>query len=170
VRESIFDILGSMGGVGDLDVLDLFCGSGALGIEALSRGAAAVTFVDADPAALEATRANTGAVGLAGRPARFVRATLPGWLLGRDPVDLAFCDPPYAFANWRALLEVLPARLAVLESGRELDVGGHWTVARARRYGGTLITVVRRLPAPDRRVEAGPADGSGRVAPPPGEA
>ena len=48
VRESIFDILGSRGGVEGLRVVDLFCGSGALGVEALSRGAASVTFVDSD--------------------------------------------------------------------------------------------------------------------------
>src|ERR1700729_2133336 len=64
VRESIFDILGSRGGVVGLRVVDLFCGSGALGVEALSRGAASVTFVDSDPSALDAVRQNLGAVGL----------------------------------------------------------------------------------------------------------
>jgi 16S rRNA (guanine966-N2)-methyltransferase len=153
VRESIFDILGSMGGVADCRALDLFCGSGALGLEALSRGAASVTFVDDDPHALEAARANARAVGLGERPARFVRASLPGWLAGQDPVDLAFCDPPYAFDDWAGLLGALRADLAVLESGTEIEVDGDWAVARSRRYGGTLVTVVRRRNAPDRRTE-----------------
>ena len=69
VRESIFDILGSRGGVEGLAVVDLFCGSGAFGVEALSRGAASAIFVDSDPAALDAVRANLAAVGLAGEPA-----------------------------------------------------------------------------------------------------
>ena len=74
VRESIFDILGSLGGVEDLDVVDLFCGSGALGVEALSRGASSATFVDADPEALAAVRQN-----LAGRrPGRRVGHPGPG--------------------------------------------------------------------------------------------
>jgi pantetheine-phosphate adenylyltransferase len=80
VRESIFDILGSLGGVEELDVVDLFCGSGALGVEALSRGAASATFVDRDPDALAAARENLSAVGLHDADATFVRAELPGWL------------------------------------------------------------------------------------------
>src|ERR1700689_598665 len=69
VRESIFDILGSQGGVEGLGGVDLFCGSGALGVEALSRGAASATFVDLDPDALAAVRQNLHAVGLADEPA-----------------------------------------------------------------------------------------------------
>src|ERR1700740_293778 len=80
VRESIFDILGSQGGVEGLSVVDLFCGSGALGVEALSRGRAAATFVDVDPDALDAVRRNLMAVGLSEAPATLVRAALPGWL------------------------------------------------------------------------------------------
>ena len=80
VRESIFDILGSQGGVEGLAVVDLFCGSGALGVEALSRGAASATFVDLDPDALAAVRLNLEAVGLGDEPATLVRAALPGWL------------------------------------------------------------------------------------------
>ncbi len=80
VREAIFDILGSQGGVEDQAVVDLFCGSGALGVEALSRGAASATFVDLDPDALAAVRVNLDAVGLGTEPATLVRAALPGWL------------------------------------------------------------------------------------------
>ncbi len=74
VREAIFDVLGSMGGVNDLGVVDLFCGSGAMGVEALSRGAASATFVDHDPGALEAVRTNLAAVGLEGESATVLRA------------------------------------------------------------------------------------------------
>lgn len=147
VRESIFDILGSMGGVDGATVIDLFCGSGALGAEALSRGAAEATFVDHDTAALEAVRANLAAAGLADRQVSVVRAELPGWL-GRAPkVDIALCDPPYAFGDWAALLGSLRADVAVLESAHDIDVPAGWVLHRARRYGGTLVTVARMTPA-----------------------
>src|SRR5450755_4481141 len=107
VRESIFDILGSRGGVEGLSVVDLFCGSGALGLEALSRGAASATFVDQDLGALDAVRTNLAAVGLDDEPATVVRASLPGWLAGAPHFDLALCDPPYTFEGWSELLSIL---------------------------------------------------------------
>ncbi len=150
VRESIFDILGSQGGVAGLRVLDLFCGSGALGVEALSRGAASATFVDLDPDALDAVRENLTAVGLADADATLVRASLPAWLRtgtsNRSPApghayDLALCDPPYDFADWPALLAALDAATVVMESSSPIPLPEAWVVARERRYGGTLITV-----------------------------
>ncbi len=148
VREAIFDMLGSMGGVEGAAVLDLFCGSGALGLEALSRGAASATFVDADAAALAAVRANLAATGLESPAATLVRAQLPGWLERAPRVDLALCDPPYAFREWGALLARLEADVAVLESGVEVEPPPGWVVTRSRRYGGTLVTVVRMSDAP----------------------
>ncbi len=137
-----------MGGVAELGVVDLFCGSGAMGVEALSRGAAAVTFVDRDPAALDAVRANLAAVGLEEQGARVVRAELPGWLEHSGSFDLAFCDPPYDFDRWDVLLGWLQADLAVLESASEIAVPSGWEVTKMRRYGGTLVTVVRQAPSP----------------------
>ena len=150
VRESIFDILGSQGGVEGLRVLDLFCGSGALGVEALSRGAASATFVDLDPDALDAVRENLTAVGLDDADATLVRAALPGWLRtgigNQNPgtghaYDLALCDPPYDFSDWPALLEALDSATVVMESSSPIARPDTWVVARERRYGGTLITV-----------------------------
>jgi 16S rRNA (guanine966-N2)-methyltransferase len=144
VRESIFDILGSQGGVDGLSVVDLFCGSGALGLEALSRGAASATFVDQDPGALAAVRANMDSVGLGDEPATFVRAALPGWLRGAPTFDLALCDPPYDYTGWADLLGALEARLVVLESSAALPLPARWVITRERRYGGTLVTVAQR--------------------------
>jgi 16S rRNA (guanine(966)-N(2))-methyltransferase RsmD len=146
VRESIFDILGSQGGVDGLSVVDLFCGSGALGVEALSRGAASATFVDLDPDALNAVRQNLTAVGLSEEPVTLVRAALPGWLKapGVSEFDLALCDPPYDFVDWPALLGALQADVAVMESGAPIPLSEGWVVTRERRYGGTLVTVVQR--------------------------
>jgi 16S rRNA (guanine966-N2)-methyltransferase len=144
VRESIFDILGSQGGVDGLSVVDLFCGSGALGLEALSRGAASATFVDQDLAALEAVRTNVVSAGLADEPITVVRAALPGWLSGAPAFDLALCDPPYSFDGWAGLLGALRADMAVLESSSEIALPEGWVVTRERRYGGTLVTVAQR--------------------------
>jgi 16S rRNA (guanine966-N2)-methyltransferase len=147
VRESIFDILGSHGGVEGLHVVDLFCGSGALGLEALSRGAASATFVDRDADALAAVRQNLSAVGLDTETVTLVRATLPEWLHGvraDSGFDLALCDPPYEFDDWPALLDALRAGLVVLESSAPIGLPEGLVVVRERRYGGTLVTVAQR--------------------------
>lgn len=142
VREAVFNALGSADVLHDADVLDLFAGSGALGIEALSRGAAHATFVDSSRRSLEAVRTNLAACGFEDR-ATVVRADALGFL-GRDDRrwDLALLDPPYDFDRWRDLLERLRARVAVVESDRELDPGPGWQVRRARRYGGTVVLVI----------------------------
>ncbi len=144
VRESIFDILGSQGGVDGLTVVDLFCGSGALGLEALSRGAATATFVDQDQGAIEAVRTNLAAVGLGDEPVTVVRASLPGWLATAPTFDLALCDPPYTFDGWTDVLSALKADRAVLESRDPISLPDGWIVTRERRYGGTLVTVAQR--------------------------
>jgi len=147
VREAIFDILGSMGGVDDLSIADLFCGSGAIGVEALSRGALSATFVDSDSSALDAVRTNLAAVGLEGEPATVLRAELPGWLERAPHFDIAFCDPPYAYDGWDVLLSLLRADVAILESSEPVDVPVGWDVTKSRRYGSTLVTVVRGVPS-----------------------
>ena len=117
-----------------------------MGVEALSRGATSATFVDHDPGALEAVRANLTAVGLSATSTTVLRAELPGWLERSGHFDLAFCDPPYSFGEWRSLLGWLQADVAILESADEIDVPAPWEVKRSRRYGGTLVTVVRQHP------------------------
>ena len=144
VREAVFSSLASLDAVVDATVADLFAGSGAMGIEALSRGARRATFVDSSPAAVAAIRANLTTTEL-GDAATVVRADVLRWLEGAPAVDLALVDPPYAFDAWEDLLERLDAGVAVLESGRELDVGEQWRVLRLKRYGGTVVTIVRRL-------------------------
>jgi 16S rRNA (guanine966-N2)-methyltransferase len=144
VRESIFDILSNLVDLTDLRVADLFAGTGALGIEALSRGAGSVTFVERDPSAANSVRENLVSTGLDGPNATVVRRDVLDYLaVLPDQFDLALCDPPYSFEQWDTLLEMLPAKLAVLESGAELAVPTRWIVLRSRRYGGTLVTVVR---------------------------
>lgn len=149
VREATFNALGSLDAVVDATVLDLFAGSGALGIEALSRGAAQVTFVDQDRAARRAIETNLAACGLADQATvvtepveRFVRTAADRrW-------DLALVDPPYDHSDdaWLDLLDVLPADLAVLESNRPVEPPFGWEVLRSKRYGITHVTIAVRRP------------------------
>jgi 16S rRNA (guanine966-N2)-methyltransferase len=144
VREATFNALVSLDAVEDADVVDLFAGSGALGIEALSRGAASALFVDDDPKAISAVRANLEGTGLDGR---VVRDDVLRWLQ-RTPqrFDLALLDPPYCHPDdaWAVLLGALRADVAVIESDRDVPVPAPWQVLRSKRYGGTVVVIARR--------------------------
>lgn len=143
VREAIFSSLGTLDAVADARVLDLFAGSGALGIEALSRGAAAATFVDDAAAAIAAIRANLAATQLDG--GTVVRRDVLRFLADDTPTaDLVLVDPPYAFARWDDLLALLPPCLAVLESDRDVSLPEGWASVGSKRYGGTVVTLARR--------------------------
>jgi 16S rRNA (guanine966-N2)-methyltransferase len=160
VREAVFNMLTSMDAVTGTAVVDLFAGSGALGIEALSRGASTATFVDHDRSAIEAIRANLDVLGDDGAGGRVVQADALGWVrrLGGARVDVVFADPPYSWAEWAALLGPLETAtdLVVAETGTDLDAGPGWETVRSRRYGTTVISVLRPLPTSGRRPVAGP--------------
>jgi 16S rRNA (guanine966-N2)-methyltransferase len=150
VREALFNALRSLEVVGDATVVDLFAGSGALGIEALSRGARHCTFVERDRAARTVIEQNLRVTGLAdravvrGEPAeRFVERTAAsgGWF------DLALLDPPYDYGGWLDLLTALPADVAVIETDRELQLPRRWEVTRHKWYGSTLLVIARAQPA-----------------------
>ena len=145
VREAIFNALGSIDAVAGARVLDLFAGSGALGIEALSRGAAEAVFVDVSAAALEAVRANLDTTGLEGSVVR-----MDAHRYDDGPFDLALLDPPYATTDeqWHALLGHLDAHVIVVESDREVDLGDRWELLRSKRYGTTVVQIARRKGAP----------------------
>lgn len=143
VREAIFNALASLGAVQDARVLDAFAGTGALGIEALSRGASHATFVERDRAVAELLRANLARTQLAERA-----TVLVGDVLARrwdQRFDLALLDPPYAFDGWPELLARLPAELIVTESDRELALDASWEVVRVKRYGGTVVTFAQAV-------------------------
>lgn len=143
VREAVFSILGNIAGA---RVLDLFCGSGALAIEALSRGAAEATLVDTRPAT---ARRNLEALGLAER-ARTVRSDAARFLRRAEAssFDLVLCDPPYRLAGCLAG-DLDPLIRSVLANGgrvmvetspdRPLPLGLPLITERA--YGDTLIRV-----------------------------
>jgi 16S rRNA (guanine966-N2)-methyltransferase len=147
VREALFSILGNVNG---LRVLDLYAGSGALGIEALSRGAEQATFVDSDPAAIKALRTNLGLIGA--DEARVFRADALSFLRGAarhgDAWDLVLLDPPYRLAPrlgsalGTLLVPVLGtgARI-VCESSAKHPLQLDLPLLTERRYGDTLIAV-----------------------------
>jgi 16S rRNA (guanine966-N2)-methyltransferase len=148
VREAVFDILFSMGGVEGLQVVDLFAGTGAMGIEALSRGAASVTFVDASQVAVGTLRENLRLVGLAEAEldgdATVICGDVMSWTATTaSRYDLVLCDPPYGFDQWEALVARLPGGLAILESDAEIPAACGWGVIKSKRYGGTIVTVAR---------------------------
>lgn len=157
VREAMFSIVGSLVDVAGTAVVDLFAGSGALGIEALSRGAATVTFVEQDRDALATISANLTRLGLDGPQARLQPGDALAHLAAGAGAAIVFADPPYAFEPWAQLGGGLRENgfggLAVLESGADIDLGAGWDVVRVKRYGGTVVTVARPDLGPRMRGE-----------------
>lgn len=143
-REALFSMLVSrIGSFEGLKVCDLFAGTGALGIEALSRGAAHCTFVENDRAALEALKANIATLGASAT----VRAQAAEHA-GGGPFDLVFADPPYGSGlGQRALAQIIlaPGGWASLETAKtEAAVVDGLEVITERVYGKARIMLFRR--------------------------
>jgi 16S rRNA (guanine966-N2)-methyltransferase len=151
VREALFSMLGP---IEETSVLDLFAGTGALGIEALSRGAARALFVERDGAAVAALKGNLARLEL-GEPLVRVRvgealSALRSARRAGETYDLVFVDPPYSQLreSERELSVLLPAVLApgarvVVESDRRAPAELPLAVAQRKRYGDTTITIHR---------------------------
>lgn len=150
-REGLFSHLGAA--VTGARCADLFAGTGAVGIEALSRGAASCVFVDSGAPAIHAIRDNLSRTGLA-HAATVMRADVSRFLARPgDPVDLAFLDPPYALAPAR-LRRVLEKAVERLEPGATMVltrparsdtdvIPVHWQAAKVLAYGDTRVLVCR---------------------------
>lgn len=147
-RQATFNALGSLGVLEDAVVVDAFAGSGAMGIEALSRGAKHCTFIESDRAALEVLQANLEHLGL-----RDCSTVVRGDALGRlDQIanaTLVIADPPYEFDRWAELFQRVSGQLVVAESDRELDAESPpidgWEAIRIKRYGRAFVTFFQRL-------------------------
>lgn len=142
VREAVFNALGSLGVLDGARVLDLCAGSGAMGIEALSRGAASCMFVETDRAALVALRANIEALQLAERSV-VVAADALSRTGDKGEFDLVIADPPYGFSDWTGLLRDVRTSFVVLESDRPPGEVAGWETVRQKRYGRTVVTFLR---------------------------
>jgi 16S rRNA (guanine966-N2)-methyltransferase len=150
VREAVFSILGSVGGA---RALDLFAGSGALGLEALSRGATSCVFVERDRDAVRVIQANLTKLGLTGAVvvARDATTALREERDRGRRYDLVLADPPYE--DWErheaALAELVPAVLAddglvVVETADRIEPALPLDLVTTRRYGSARITVFSR--------------------------
>jgi 16S rRNA (guanine(966)-N(2))-methyltransferase RsmD len=151
VREALFAMLGELQGA---SVLDLFAGTGALGIEALSRGAQRAVFVERDASAAKVLHANLAALGIEPGAAEVRRVdaltALRSARMRKETYDLIFIDPPYSHArDWGPELSAIlpslsrPAARIVVESDRRAPLELRLEVEQQRRYGDTSITIHR---------------------------
>jgi 16S rRNA (guanine(966)-N(2))-methyltransferase RsmD len=152
VRQSLFDLLGQR--CDRLRILDLYAGTGALSLEALSRGAAHATLVEQDAKAVQVIERNAAELGCADR-CTLVRGEVARWLPRIEgPFDLVFSDPPYALRAAQDTLDALarlglvaPQGRVVLERDRRepAPVGPEgFEVAQDKRYGDTAVLIARR--------------------------
>lgn len=149
-REALFSMLVSrLGDFEGLAVADLFAGSGALGLEALSRGAASCLFVEQDRAALDALKANIARLGANGADVRATSVLALG--AARAPLDLVMMDPPYGTGAGAVALDKLgrlgwigPATWVSIETAKaeEIDVAGY-SVDASRVHGKARLTLLR---------------------------
>ncbi|MDQ2795755.1 MAG: 16S rRNA (guanine(966)-N(2))-methyltransferase RsmD, partial [Actinomycetota bacterium] len=144
-REGLFNSLTSMLRLDGARVLDLFAGTGAIGLEALSRGAAEAVFVESDRRAANVLRRNVDTVGLPG--ASIVPRSVASWLTGAPnaPFNLVFADPPYALAD-----DALAALLVMLGNDEWLAVDAVVVVERSAR-GAAPVWPDTVAPVSDRR-------------------
>lgn len=151
VREALFSALEAQSVLAGARVLDLYAGSGALGLEALSRGAACSVCIEADRKAADVLRRNVSKVGLPGLTVRQgkVRSVLAG--AATEPFDLVLADPPYALSTAELLQTFAelavggwsaPGTLVVVERPRqegELDWPPPFEAVRSRSYGDNVL-------------------------------
>jgi 16S rRNA (guanine(966)-N(2))-methyltransferase RsmD len=157
IKKSLFDILRPR--MQEADFLDLYAGSGSVGLEALSQGARFATFVEMNPNCLSIVRQNLSKLGLFEK-ARLVRADITKNLgYAGGPFDIIFMGPPYHDQNWTALFLTMPtlkeiARCGMLKSGGVV-VGQHhakepvtetpeWDLYRQEAYGDTRLSFFRQ--------------------------
>ena len=127
----------------DVEVADLFAGSGSFGIEALSRGARRVTFVERNRTAARVLADNLEALGFADR-AELIVTPVAAALERLDPVDIVFCDPPYADDPWLELLERIEADVLVGHAETPVALTDRWQEITRRTYGRAEIVLARR--------------------------
>lgn len=152
VREAVFNALGSLDVIEGARVVDLFAGTGAMGIEALSRGAAHCVFVESDRGALHVLRSNIETLGLRDR-STVVAGDVHSLPVHHRTADLVIADPPYGYSTWSLLLDSVDCPFVVLESDREIGEVDGWNTVRAKKYGRTHVSFLEPVGSPDGTVE-----------------
>ncbi|MBT8401316.1 MAG: 16S rRNA (guanine(966)-N(2))-methyltransferase RsmD [Rhodothermia bacterium] len=145
-RESLFNILGGRVDLEGLSAADLYAGSGSLGLEAISRGASHVTFVEKNALALRTVQENARSLGVSER-CRFLRDNVMRFLRDAQAqsLDLAFADPPYDSEDLKelpatALRLIKPGGFLILEHDRSRSFEGADMFVLQRMYGDTVLT------------------------------
>lgn len=154
-RETLFSMLVSrIGDLGELWVADLYAGSGALGLEALSRGAAKAVFVENDRSAIEAIRQNIAALGYEKRADVRAQSAAALTTPGARGFDIIFADPPYTPGSGDAVVEavakadwLLPGGWLAIETDAKEEVRpGRFTLEASRKVGRARISLLSRAP------------------------
>lgn len=146
VREAIFNALYGKDLVEDGRVVDLFAGTGAWGIEALSRGAAHATFVEKNPRGVRVIERNLEELGLTDRATVYrgdVRGFLGQFSAKQSAItDVVFADPPYEFSEWSSIFEAVEAKMLICESDNPISPGNQekWHLEKSKNYGDTLVS------------------------------
>lgn len=160
-RESIFNLIATRVALADAHVLDLFAGSGALGLEAISRGAANVTFVESDGRVLAVARENAIELGVE-MQCDFIRMDALVYLKKFDapPYDLALADPPYNLPSLALLPDLVLPRLTedgvfILEHDARVSLDHHPNLETSRAYGKSVVSVFHTQPSTEESEEDG---------------
>ncbi|HSQ74875.1 MAG TPA: 16S rRNA (guanine(966)-N(2))-methyltransferase RsmD [Bacteroidota bacterium] len=157
VRQTIFNVLAHRMVLDGCRVLDLFAGSGSLGIEALSRGAAHATFVEEDGNALEYLEANLGMLGAEADATVLQMDAIHFLRQSSEPFDLIFADPPYAYAATAEIPQEVFSRslltgdgYLLIEHARPLEFApsAAWTTGPVKQFGRTVVTFFARNTLP----------------------
>ncbi len=150
VKKSLFDMLCTRMDFFGIEVLDLFAGSGSLGLEAISRGASHVEFVDSAHSVVQVLKENVASIPPEVAQVAVMKSSALGFLKNRISMgvhyDLVFCDPPYLFDEWNELLgQVIQVMtkysIIVIESDREVVLPDGLVVLKVKDYGSTVITL-----------------------------
>ncbi len=152
-REAIFSMLNSLGSTDWLNVLDLFAGTGALGIESLSRGANWVDFVEKEPRCCDIIKQNLARMGFSNLGHVYCRQVLKELDNLEKEYDLVFLDPPYADRSLETLVDKIgnsgminPGSFVVLAHSSRISVAdnhGKLTLVRSRKHGDTTISIYK---------------------------
>ena len=143
VKEAIFNSLHSYGLGENRSFLDLFSGTGSLGIEALSRGAKSVVFIDHHTEAIDCIILNVEKLNY-GSTSKILKTDALSFLERDDYFDVALLDPPYKYEHWGTLLKRVNAHSIVIESSEQVTLESDWEIIKSQKYGQTNLLIASR--------------------------